>query len=235
VAKPVQILDDLGQGLHGPKAMRARLGKEKGTDMLTFFHSPGSCSDGIAFLLREVGAEFETVIVNVREGAQHAPTYRARNPKGKVPAIACADGTVLTEFGAIAWWLAQRYPQAGLWPDDLTARFRILEALDFMIGSVHMRGFTFVKVPQKFIADPAAQLALRNHGRTEAQKGLTILSEMIGGGDYLLGDFSVADGALFYLLTWAEAERIDIPANLATCHARLRARPAGACGGLKAG
>ncbi|WP_375691320.1 glutathione S-transferase family protein [Pseudooceanicola sp. LIPI14-2-Ac024] len=194
--------------------------------MLTFFHSPGSCSNGIALMLHEVGAEFDCHVVNVRKGDQKAPEYRALNPKGKVPAIRMADGGVLTEFPAIACWLAETHPDAGLWPGDALARARICEALDFMIGSVHMRAFTFVKMPQKFIDTDEGQAAIRAHGLAEVERGLAILSDTMGADDYLLGDFSVADAALFFLLCWAEEEGIAIPDNLAACLARIRARSA---------
>lgn len=193
--------------------------------MLTFFHSPGSCSNGILLLLHETGADFDTRIVDVVRGDQRSDAYLAQNPKGKVPALKIDDETILTEFQAIAYWLAIAYPDAGLWPDGLLARSRTLEALDFIVGSVHMRGFTFVKVPQKFLSDAAGKSALQAHGRTEVGKGLSILSEMMGERDYLLGDFGLADAALFYVLDWAKQEGFTLPENLSACHQRLRQRP----------
>lgn len=193
--------------------------------MLTLFHSPGSCSNGILYLLEEAGIAFDTQVVNVRAGEQNTPEYRAQNPKGKVPALKLEDGTVLTEFQSIAYWIGQSVaPQ--LWPTDLMDQTRTLAALDFLVGSVHMRGFTFVKVPQKFVTDPAAQDALRNHGRTQVESGLAVLSDMLADQDYLMGQISIADGALFYILDWAVSDGFDLPENLAHCLTRLRARPA---------
>ncbi|WP_339765037.1 glutathione S-transferase family protein [uncultured Hoeflea sp.] len=193
--------------------------------MLTFFHSPGSCSNGILLLLNEIDADFDTRIVDIGLGDQRADAYLAQNPKGKVPALKTDDQTVLTEFQTIAYWLANAYPDAGLWPYDVLAQSRTLEALDFIVGSVHMRGFTFVKVPQKFLADDAGKAALQAHGRTEVGKGLLILSEMMGERDYLLGDFGLADAALFYVLDWAKQEGFMLPENLSACHLRLQQRP----------
>lgn len=195
--------------------------------MLTFHHSPQSCSNGILLLLHEVGAAFETKIVDVRAGDQRGAAYLALNPKGKVPALGLDDGAVLTEFGAIALWLAESYPQAELAPADPTERARLLDMLDFIVGSVHMRGFTFDKVPHKFLADPDGQAALKAHGRAEVIKGLKVLSDMMGDAPYLLGRFSVADTALFYVLDWAELDgAYDVSANLRACLKRIRARPA---------
>ncbi len=195
--------------------------------MLTFYHSAQSCSNGILLLLHEVGAVFETKIVDVRAGDQRGATYLALNPKGKVPVLGLEDGSTLTEFPAIALWLVETYPQVGLAPTGTIERARVLEALDFIVSSVHMRGFTFDKVPQKFMSDADGQATLRAHGRAEVAKGLTGLSAMLGDRPYILGEFSAADAALFYVLDWAEQDRgYDIPANLQACLARIKQRPA---------
>lgn len=191
---------------------------------MTFFHSPGSCSTGILMVLHEVGADFDTRVVDLRERQQLSPGYLAVNPKGKVPALTVSEGETLTEFQAIAYWLATSFPKAGLWPETSIAQAKTLAALDFIVGSVHMRGFTFVKVPQKFADDPAAQQVLREHGRQEVAKGFRILSEMLGNQEYLCGRFGIADAALFYVLDWGVAGGFELPENLSNCLARLRSR-----------
>ena len=192
--------------------------------MITFFHSPGSCSNGILMLLNEVGASFQTRIVDLRARQQLQPDYLAVNAKAKVPALLVPQHGLLTEFQAIAYWIATSFPDAGLWPVSRMDRTHTLEALDFIVGSVHMRGFTFVRVPRKFLDDPAGQDALRAYGRREVSKGLAILSELLGDKDYLLGAFGIADAALYYVLDWAVADGFDLPDNLARCLERLRGR-----------
>ncbi len=194
--------------------------------MLTLFHSPGSCSDGILLLLEEVGAEYEVEVIHVTKGMQREPTYLAINPKGKVPALMRKDGLVLTEFQAIAYWLARRFEAAGLWPDRLETQSRTLEALDFIVGSVHMRGFTLVKVPQKFQLNEQGTSDLRRFGHLEVEKGLAELSGMLGDAPYLLGNFGIADAALFYVLRWAEREGLSLAPNLTSFLARMHRRPA---------
>ncbi len=194
--------------------------------MLTLYHSPGSCSNGILLLLEEVGADYELEIVDIRKGAQKEASYLARNPKGKVPALLRHEGPVLTEFPAIAYWLSQNFSEAGLWPEDLETQCRTIEALDYIVSSVHMRGFTFVKVPAKFQLDEKATEDLRAFGRSEVEKGLSQLSKMLGEAPYLLGKFGVADAAMFYVLCWAEQEGFEIARNLQDFLGRIRERPA---------
>lgn len=194
--------------------------------MLTLFHSPGSCSDGILLLLEEVGAEYEVEVIDVKTGGQRDPAFLSRNPKGKVPSLMRKDGLVLTEFQTIAFWLANRFEQAGLWPEKLETQSRTLEALDFIVGSVHMRGFTLVKVPQKFQLDEKGTEDLRAFGRSEVEKGLIHLSRMLGEATYLLGSFGIADAAMFYVLRWATQEAFEVPENLQHSLARMQERPA---------
>ena len=70
--------------------------------------APGACSIGIHVLLEEIGKPYETQRVNLQEGAQYKPDFTTINPKSKVPTLVRDDGSVLTEFPAIAYWLARQ-------------------------------------------------------------------------------------------------------------------------------
>ena len=194
--------------------------------MIKFFHSPGSCSDGILLLLQELHIEFKTEIINLKKGMQHDPAFLVINPKGKVPSLLLEDGSTLTEFQTIAYWLVATFKKNNLWPDTLEKQTQTLEVLDFIVGSVHMRGFTFVKIPKKFQLDEKGTEDLRSFGRSEAQKGLKHLGSILGTSKYLFGNFGVADAALFYVLQWAEQEKIPHSNNLKEFLERVRGRPA---------
>lgn len=193
------------------------------TDMI-LFHSPNACSEGIAFLLREIGVPHKVQVVNLAQKEQLSPAFLALNPKGKVPALRRSDGSVLTEFTAIAFWLAKAYPDAGLLGNGLEDEVRALEMVDFIVASLHMRGFTLLKMPQKFLDDPAGQAKLRAHGRSEVEKGLARLSEQLGTDDYLLARLTIADAAAWYVLRWAVQEQVPMAANLRALYDRLGAR-----------
>ena len=194
--------------------------------MLGFFHAPGSCSLGIRVILEETGAAYELHRIDLAVGDQRSDRFRALNPKGKVPALRLPGGRVLTEFQAIAVWLARTHPQAGMLPADPEAEARVLELLDYIVGSLHMRGFTLVLMPGKFTANPEAQEDLRAHGRAVVTEGFAHLSRVLGEADWLVGDYSLADAALFYLTVWADRIGMDMPAALAGFHQRMLARPA---------
>jgi glutathione S-transferase len=83
---------------------------------MKFYMTPGSCSTGIHILLEELGLLFEVHPVNLLAGDQNKPDYLAINPKATIPTLVRDDGSALTDFQAIAWWLARQFPKAGLLP-----------------------------------------------------------------------------------------------------------------------
>ena len=87
------------------------------TDLpLIHYHAPNSRSATIRWLFEELGApEHELKVFDLKKGDHKSPEYLAINPMGKVPAIS-HKGTVITEIAAIAFYLADLFPKAGLAP-----------------------------------------------------------------------------------------------------------------------
>jgi glutathione S-transferase len=81
---------------------------------LTFYTNPQSRGQIIRWMLEEVGAPYETVLLDYGT-TMKAPEYLAINPMGKVPAIKHGQA-VVTECSAICAYLADAFPAAGLAP-----------------------------------------------------------------------------------------------------------------------
>ena len=81
---------------------------------LTFYTNPMSRGRIVRWMLEEVGAPYETVVLDYASSMK-AGDYLAINPMGKVPAIV-HDGQVVTEGAAICAYLAEAFPEAGLAP-----------------------------------------------------------------------------------------------------------------------
>ena len=81
---------------------------------LTFYTHPQSRGRMIRWMLEEVGADYETVVLGYRESMK-GPDFLAINPMGKVPTIKHGE-TVVTEAAAICAYLADAFPDAGLAP-----------------------------------------------------------------------------------------------------------------------
>lgn len=194
---------------------------------MKLFYSPNSCALAIHILLEDIGKPYELELVDLRSGAQHKPPYITLNPKAKVPALLRGDGTLLTELPAIAWYLARSNPAAGLLPDSIEGEARLLELVDYMVATVHMRGFTRIFRASAFTPTTADEPAVQQTGRDMVTAGLKLLAQALGAKAWLLGDYSIADAVLFYLEHWATTRvQLAMPENLAAHCARMRARPA---------
>jgi glutathione S-transferase len=193
---------------------------------MKLYYAPGACSIGIHVLLEEIGKPYEGIAVNLREGAQFKPEFMAINPKSKVPTLARDDGSVLTEYPAIAYWLARTNPFANLLPDDLDKQARALELLDYCVATIHMQGFSRIFRASNYTPNPADEDAVKARGKEIADKGFSVLNDALAGKEYAVGPFSIADSAMFYVEFWSTRVGVTLPANCAAHLERMLARPA---------
>jgi glutathione S-transferase len=175
--------------------------------MLTLYFAPGSSSMAVHIALHEIGVPFEPRPMSFRKNDLRSPEYLALNPEGKVPTL-IVDGRPLTEVAAILYYLAKRFPDAGLLPrDDIEADAQALSWMSFIASTLH----------------PA-----RRRGLDYANGVYAIADRRLGEG-WVLRDFSIADIHLFRLY-WRFANSLK-PApetfpNLTTHYQRMMARPA---------
>jgi glutathione S-transferase len=175
--------------------------------MLTLYFAPGSSSMAVHIALHEIGAPFGGRPMSFKKNDMRSPEYLALNPEGKVPTLDI-DGRPLTEVAAILFYLAKRYPDAGLLPrDDIEADARALSWMSFAASTLH----------------PA-----RRHGLDHAKEVWEIADRRLGNG-WALDHYSIADIHLFRLY-WRLANSLK-PApgtfpNLTAHYARMMARPA---------
>ena len=194
---------------------------------MKLMYSPGACSIGIHVLLEEIGKPYETQLVNLREGAQFKPDFTSVNPKSKVPTLVRDDGSVLTEYPAIAYWLARTNPQKKLLPDDVEAQTRMLEALDYVVSTIHMQGFSRLFRASNYTPNPADEEKVKERGKELVEKGFTVLDKALDKKDYIAGAFSIADSALFYVEFWGGKRlNMKLPPNCEAHLNRMLARPA---------
>ncbi len=194
---------------------------------MKLMYSPGACSVGIHVLLEEIGKPYEAQLVNLREGAQFKAEFTSVNPKSKVPTLVRDDGSVLTEYPAIAYWLARTNPDKNLLPDDVEAQTRALEALDYCVSTLHMQGFSRLFRASNYTPNPADEEKVKERGKEMVEKGFAVMDKALAGKDYLVGSFSIADSALFYTEFWgAKRMNMTLPPNCAAHLNRMMARPA---------
>ena len=175
--------------------------------MLTLYFAPGSSSMAVHIALHEIGVAFDGRPMSFKNNDMHSPGYLALNPEGEVPTLVI-DGRPLTEVAAILFYLAKRFPDAGLLPrDDIEADAQALSWMSFAAATLH----------------PA-----RRHGLDHAMEVWGVADRRLGSG-WAMGRYSIADIHLFRLY-WRFANSLK-PAletfpNLTAHYARMMARAA---------
>jgi glutathione S-transferase len=194
--------------------------------MTTLCYAKKTCSIGIHVLMEEIGAPFDLKVVDFSKGEQKTSEYKALNPKGKVAALVRDDGSVLTEYAAIAVWLAMTNPDKKLLPSDPEGIARTIEAMDFIVGTVHMLSWRLWRRPDAYSANPDEHDQLRERGMTAMLAALDVVDAQLAGKDYLMGDFTIADTALYYTQYWAaDVAGWTLPPNVQAHYELMKTRP----------
>lgn len=193
---------------------------------MKFYMTPGSCSTGIHILLEELELVFEVYLINLLAGDHLKPENLAVNPKATIPTLVRDDGSVITEFQSIAWWLARAYPKAKLLPDNIEGEVRVIETLDYVVGTIHGAGYTRIFTTDNYSSNAAEHEAIQARGRDIVSKGLSLMDAQLAGKEYAVGDFSIADAALFYVEFWADKIKLALPPNCLAHYQRMLQRPA---------
>lgn len=194
--------------------------------MTTLCYAKKTCSVGIHVLLEELGIPYDLKIVDFSKKEQKDPEYLAINPKGKVAALVRDDGSVVTEYAAIAMYLALEHPEKNLMATDTEGMIRTLEAMDFVIGTVHMLSWRMFRRPDAYSDIPEAVEQLKVRGKDAMMAAFDVVDEQLAGKDWLMGDFSIADTALYYNEFWAvDVAGWDLPPNVRAHYERMKQRP----------
>jgi glutathione S-transferase len=101
-------------------------------------------------VLKKAGAEFEERLVELRQGAATQAAIAPLSPSGHVPALKDGELTVWDSL-AICEYLAEKFPKAGLWPQDAAARALARAACAEMhSGFASLRG----ECPMNLLVEP---------------------------------------------------------------------------------
>ena len=106
--------------------------------MLTLYYATNTCALASHIALEELGAAYDTRLVDFATAEQTKLDYLRINPKGRVPALV-TDRGVLTETPAILAYIAQTHPAARLAPLDDPFAFAELQAfMSYLCATVHV-------------------------------------------------------------------------------------------------
>jgi GST-like protein len=177
-----------------------------------------------SIMLEEVGIPYETHAVDIGKDEQFKPEFLKISPNNRIPAIVDRDNNFsLMESGAILLYLAEKAGK--LLPTDKFKRFRVTEWLMWqmggigpMLGQVHH----FVKY-NKGKAPYAEERYLK-----EAHRLYKVLNTRLEGRDFVAGDYSIADIAIWPWISRFEWQTIDMKQypNVRRWYETIAARPA---------
>jgi glutathione S-transferase len=192
--------------------------------MLELYFRPFACSLAarIALLEGGIGARYHQVDLATKRVVGDGADFLAVAPKGKVPALRLADGSLLTEAAAVLQYLADLRPDAELAPrpgDPL--RYRLQEWLSFGSTEIH-KGWSW----PTFMPDTPEPV--RAFAREHLPRTLAIVAAHLETRPHLLGErFSVADAHLVWTLALMRFAGIDLARwpSIARYQERIEQRP----------
>ncbi|KAL5983820.1 hypothetical protein ACLOJK_017915 [Asimina triloba] len=196
-----------------------------------------TCAARVMACLHEMGAEFELVPVNMKEGEHKQPPYlAAKNPFGQIPAL--EDGALtLFESRAINRYIATKYKGSD-GADDLLRLDNLKEAAVVNVW-MEVESQTFNQpisaIVYQILVTPlfgkATDDELVETSSEKLEKVLDVYEERLSKTLYLAGDFySLADLNHFpyirYLMKTAKAHVISSRPNVNAWWERIASRPA---------
>jgi glutathione S-transferase len=164
--------------------------------------------------MKMAGVDFEEIEIPLRQ-ADTSSSIRKHSPSGKVPLLKIQQGgdtELVWDSLAICETIAERFPAAGLWPNDAAQR---AEARS--ISAEMHSGFADLRA-----ALPMEILTRKKHGplsdavRDQIARILEIwrlaLTRSSGNDGFLFGRFSIADAFYAPVVTRFQSHGVEIPA-----------------------
>ena len=190
---------------------------------MKLYYSPGACSLSPHIALHEAGLQHELVKVDLRaKKLENGEDYLKVNPKGQVPALMLDNGELVTEGPVIVQMIADKAAAKNLAPAvNSPERYKLQEWLTYINGELHKNiGPLF---------NPALSDDAKGVFKDRAMGKFKYVDSQLAGKDHLMGkQFTVADGYMFTMLSWADRMKFDLSglSNLKAYQARVAARPA---------
>ncbi|ENW29551.1 glutathione S-transferase family protein [Acinetobacter lwoffii] len=182
----------------------------------------------ISIALEEMGLEYQIIPINILENDQFQSDFLAISPNNKIPAIVDQDGPhgraiSIFESGAILQYLGRK---TGLfYPADEVKRIQVEQWLMWQMGGLGPmlgQNHHFSRFAPERIAYATERYV------NESKRLYGVLNKQLVGQDYVAGEYSIADMAIFpWLLRydWQQINLEDYP-EVSKYIDRLNARPA---------
>lgn len=165
---------------------------------MKLYYAPESCAVAIWIALEWAGAVYE--VENVELGSEE---YMKINPSGAVPALDTGDGKIKTQAGPLLSYIAEKYPEADLGPDEgIEERFRFEEISEFLTADYHP-AFWPLFVPEEFtVSTDEEDLENIQKAAYKSIDALTsVLDDMLEGKKHIYKDKKTVLDAYVYIMS----------------------------------
>ena len=163
----------------------------------------------ISIALEEMGLPYRVIPVDIGKGDQHKPEFLNISPNNKIPAI--VDGDVsLMESGAILLYLAEKSGSLAA-PYGSPEYWRMIEWLMWQMGNF---GPILGQVHHFLKYNRGKSTYSQDRFHADAERLYSVLDKRLRGREFVAGDFSIADIAIWPWVSrfeWHEVELRDYP------------------------
>lgn len=190
-------------------------------------YAPNTRAVRIAWLLNELGLDYELERYRLGDPAMRGPELGARHPLGRVPVLVDGDVT-LFESGAIVEYILARHAPGRLTPAVASPDFpRYLQWFHFAEGMLMPPVNTMV-VETILLPEDKRNPVNAARARKLLSRMLEAVEQGLEGREFLAGEFSGADVMCGHaaIVSTRFTEDAEARPNVAAYIERLKARPA---------
>lgn len=162
----------------------------------------------------------EIVEVDIAKDETRSPSFLAMNPRGELPLLELADGTVLTESLAICRLLESLYPEPNLWGRTPAERAAVDCAVDGLMFRLYVPTTQAFRHGHPFWAGRIEQVAAyADVARRLVEAEYTLLERTLEGHDFVCLDrFTMADIVAYTSVEFGKVSGLRPDATLAALH-----------------
>lgn len=187
---------------------------------ITLYHAPGACSVAAYVSLLEAGAEFDVVLISLAKKEQTSESYKALNPKQKVPYLT-VDGKGLSENTAIQTWIASAYPEANLLPQDRFERARAISYMNWFSSGMHPHITRHFRTA-KFCDFESAHDDIKAKAKAMFYEQIALVEQELDGRTWFFDQNTACDSYFFWVYDRALRESFDL-SEFGNCTAHYEA------------
>ncbi len=178
----------------------------------------------VSIALEEMGLPYTTHAVDITKDEQFAPDFLKIAPNNRIPAIVDRDTNIaLMESGAILIYLADKTGK--FLPKSGEARYRVIEWLMWQMGGV---GPMIGQAHHFLRANPGKSTYGEERYHKEAQRLYGVLDRRLADNEFVAGEYSIADMAIWPWIARYEWHKTDINQfpNVKRWYVQIAKRPA---------